>query len=244
MKFTDLLSLEILCETVVAQKACLFVIGDGAATVADQFTQAGALRRLSETQRALFGLPVLTLPYPILVNSLMTEHNTRLEQLSLFGWVEDNAILEPRAEVFGLTPLGEDPVLFLRDLDLDRRPEAYVQAAQPAGWLRVAGVVIAKQDYAGGPATLAGDDGALSALDVVLPADAQTFVASLRAEVAQGKALRQVLRAHRRGTAAALMAQCDGWRVLSRAARFVLMGTAQDAAQTAGLFRLDAPRRW
>src|SRR6266542_778385 len=119
MKFSDLLSLPVSAEVVASRTACLLIIGDGATArgLADELAGASAFRRESGNVRVLFGLPVLTLPYPILVNSLMTEHNTRFDQLSLFGWIEDNAILEPRAEVFGLTPLAEDPELFLRDLD-------------------------------------------------------------------------------------------------------------------------------
>ena len=247
MKFSDLLSLQVTCEVVASRTACLLVIGDGAVAraLADQLARASAFRRESGNMRVMFGLAVLTLPYPILVNSLMTEHNTRFDQLSLFGWIEDNAILEPRAEVFGLTPLGEDPVLFIRDLDLDRPPEAYIQTAQPVAWLRVAGVVIVRQDYGAGPTTLAGDDGALSALEVSLPPDAQPFVAALRAEVAIGRELRQVLRARRRTTDPALMTVCDGWRVLGRAARFVLAGSSQSTAEQAvRMFRLDAARKW
>src|SRR5689334_9188213 len=111
MKFNDLLSLSVNAESLASRTACLLVIGDGAAArgIATELAGASAFRHDSGSVRVLFGLPVLTLPYPILVNSLMTEHNTRFDQLSLFGWIEDNAILEPRAEVFGLTPLGEDP---------------------------------------------------------------------------------------------------------------------------------------
>jgi len=93
--------------------------------------------------------------------------------------------------------------------------------------------------------TLAGDDGALSALEVSLPPDAQAFVAALRAEVAIGREMRMVLRARRRTTDPSLMAVCDGWRVLSRAARFVLACPTQSTAEQAvRMFRLDAPRKW
>ena len=246
MKFTDLLTLEVKCEVVAGQSACLLVIGEAAATLADQLAAAAATTgpgREHGTHRVYFGLPVLTLPYPILVHSLMTERNTPLGQLSLFGWIEDNAILEPRAEIFGLTPLGEDPVLFVRDLDLDRPPECCIQAG--SSFKRVAGVVIARPGAAGESVTLAGDDGALSALEVTLPPESRPFVAGLRAEVAAGRDLRQVLRACRRATDPALMALCDGWRVLGRAARFVLAGAGPfTAEQSAAMTRLDAPRRW
>ncbi|MCL4507800.1 MAG: hypothetical protein M1434_03540 [Chloroflexi bacterium] len=246
MQFTDLLSLPVTGEMVAGRTACLLAIGDGANPCAAQLaaTSAGDLAHSSGEMSVYFGLPVLTLPYPILVNSLMSERNTRFDQLSLFGWLEDNAILEPRAEIVGLTPLAEDPVLFVRDLDLDRPPECYVMA-RPARWLRVAGVVIARRDHAGAPAMLNPADGALSALEVSLPASLQPLAASLRAEVASGGELRLVLRARRRGTDPAIMALCDGWRVLARAARFMLSGPAWDAPEQARrLFRLDAPRRW
>ena len=189
--------------------------------------------------RVMFGLPVLTMPYPVLVNSLMTERNTQLSQLSLFGWIEDNGILEPRAEVLGLTPLAEDPVLFLRDIDLDRPPEAYLQP-RPGAWLRVAGVAIACNDYMADPVLLEGADAALSALEVLLPPAALELVKALRAETDAGAPLHHALRQHRRTTPAEVMTVCDGWRVLSRAARFALAGPAALNVP----FRLDAPRKW
>ncbi|HEY3343032.1 MAG TPA: hypothetical protein VGK81_13475 [Anaerolineae bacterium] len=239
MQFSDLLSLNVSCEMLSGSTGCLLLIGDGAAALANQWPNSSRLQRTSGALRVLFGLPVLTLPYPVLVNSLMTEHNTRLDQLSLFGWIEDNGIMEPRAEVLGLTPLAEDPLLFLRDLDLDRPLQAYVQP-RPGEWLRVVGVIIASTDYVAEPALLEGADAALSAIRVVLPADAQGLLKALRIEVDAGMSLHHALRIHRRTTSAALMAQCDGWRVLARAARFVLAGPlARDIP-----FRLDAPRTW
>jgi hypothetical protein len=251
MDFTDLLTLDIPCEPVAVGNACLVAIGDGAGALVEELIRASResavpLARVGGSPGALrlwFGLPLLIEPFPVLVGNLMTERNTMLNQLSLFGWVEDNAILEPRAELLGLTPLADDPVTFLRDIDLDRPPEVYARPGQPAHWLRVVGVVIARCDHAGDPVVLAEHDAALSALEVVLPPDAQPFVNRLRAEVASGTSLRQALRAHRRGTAPAIMAACDGWRVLARAARFALANPAR-AAQAAGLFRLSAPRRW
>jgi hypothetical protein len=239
MQFSDLLALNVPCEMVCGPTACLLLIGAGANALADQWPNSPALQRTSGVARVLFGLPVLTMPYPVLVNSLMTEHNTCLNQLSLFGWIEDNGILEPRAEVLGLTPLAEDPVLFLRDLDLDRPPEAYIQP-KPGAWLRVAGVVIACPDYLSEPALLEGTDAVLSALAVMLPAEAQGLVKALRIETEAGASLHHALRIHRRTTSPEIMAQCDGWRVLARAARFVLAGpVAVDIP-----FRLDAPRKW
>jgi hypothetical protein len=249
MDIADLLALEISAEVVStpgsAAGAALLVMGDSAAELAAALAATKGLLHEKAAWRVLFGLPVLTLPYPILVNSVMTERNTRLDQLSLFGWVEDNAILEPRAEVLGLTPLGETPVLFLRDLDLDRPPEAWLQPRAGNGWRRIIGMVIAQAQHTGAPLVLDGDEAALTALDVVLSADAQALLATCRAEVAAGRPLRQVLRAQRRHTSPALMALCDGWRVLARAARVVQAGhSGESAAQTSSLFRLDGPRRW
>jgi hypothetical protein len=239
MRFPDLLSLNVCGEMLSGSTGCLLLIGDGAAALADQWLNPSVLQRSSGEARVLFGLPVLTLPYPVLVNSLMTEHNTRLDQLSLFGWIEDNGILEPRAEVLGLTPLAEDPLLFLRDLDLDRPPQAYVQP-RPGAWLRVAGVVIACNDHVAEPMLLEGADAALSAMRVVVPAEAQGLLKVLRTEVDAGTPLHHALRRHRRTTSPAIMTQCDGWRVLARAVRFVLAGPLTGDMP----FRLDAPRRW
>jgi hypothetical protein len=239
MQFSDLLSLNVACETLSGPTACVLVIGNGAGALADQWQNASTLQRSSGEVRVMFGLPVLTMPYPVLVNSLMTERNTQLSQLSLFGWIEDNGILEPRAEVLGLTPLAEDPVLFLRDIDLDRPPEAYLQP-RPSVWLRVAGVAIACNDYMADPLLLEGPQAALSALEVTLPADAQGLVKALRAETDAGTSLHHALRLHRRTTSVEVMAVCDGWRVLSRAARFALAGPAALNVP----FRLDSPRKW
>ena len=239
MKFADLLALDIACEMLSGPTGCVLLIGDAAPALTAQWAASTQLQRSTGDLRVLFGLPVLTLPYPILVNSLMTEHNTRLGQLSLFGWIEDNAILEPRAEVIGLTPLAEDPVLFLRDLDLDRSPEAYVQP-RPGAWLRVAGVVVACEGYTAEPVLLEGANAALSALQLMLPADAQSLAKGLRRGVDAGMTLHHALRNHRRTTSPQIMAQCDGWRVLARAARFALTGPVPGNIP----FRLDAPRKW
>ena len=168
----------------------------------------------------MFGLPIHTAPYPVLIHSLNTERGTRLGQLSVFGWIEDHFIDEPRAEVFGLTPYGEAPVAFLRDFDLDRPPEAYVMLPDPPpgggperAFRRVGTIIVA-----GAPPPAGEDAAALAALEAVLPASAQAFLDGLRADVARGQPLRQVLRSRRKTADPALMAQCDGWRVLTRAA--------------------------
>lgn len=246
MEFNELLSIDMPgdCVTLSGATACLLLIGDGASTLATHLCDAAKLTRRDGSAHVLFGLPVLTLPYPILVSSLMTERNTRFDQLSLFGWIEDNAILEPRAEVIGMTPLADEPVLFLRDLDLDRPPECYIQPA-PARWTRVAGVVIARSGFGGPPTALQGPEATLSALEHVLPADWQSFIASLRAEIDAGKELRHVLRARRRGIEPRIAALCDGWRVLARAARFIITAPSADTAtQVLEAFRLDALRKW
>jgi hypothetical protein len=229
LTFDDLLALDVTCQMISGTTGCCLVIGAVEQPV---------------TVRLRFGLPVLTLPYPILVNSLMTERNTRLSQLSLFGWIEDNAILEPRAEVFGLTPLRDDPVLFLRDLDLDRPPEAYAQAPQPVGWLKVVAVLLAQQGTVE-PQLISGDTAALRALQIVLPVSAQALLTTLRNEVQSGKDLRHVLRAQRRNADPALMAICDGWRVLSRAVQIAVCDASADSIETnvRGL-PLDLPRKW
>lgn len=259
MRFNDLLSLEVDCAVVASDTAALLLLGDvpghtDAIRLADALCQAGgapsvpSLARLPSPATLYFGLPVLTAPFPILVHSLMTERNTQFDQLSLFGWIEDNAILEPRAEIIGLTPFGEQPVLFLRDLDLDRPPEAWLRAGQPSRWLRVSGVALIDPAHAGPPLPLASDDAALAALARVLPPDAARFIAGLRADVAGGVALRVALRQRRKATAPELMRVCDGWRVLSRAARFTRLnppgepGAARD--QMAHSFRLSLPRAW
>ena len=254
MTFNDLLALDVDCEIVASDTAALLLLGDAAGDLADQLNQAGAtpattrLTRLAPAAKVYFGLAILTAPFPILVQSLMTEHNTQFSQLSLFGWVEDNAILEPRAEIIGLTPFGEQPVLFLRDLDLDRPPEAWLHTGQPTRWLRVSGVVLADAKHSGEPIPLAGDDAALAALDRVLPADAAPFVAGLRADVTSGISLRVALRQRRKTTDPRLMHVCDGWRVLARAARFARLNPAGSASETrdrvAKGFRLSLPRAW
>ena len=175
----------------------------------------------------------------------MTERNTVFDKLSLFGWVEDNAILEPRAEVLGLTPFGEQPILFLRDLDLDRPVEAWIQTQQPARWLRVAGVAIADSAYAGDVQTLSSDAGALAALSRTLPADAQPFLLGLANEVAQGKTLRAALRTRRKTTDDALMHLCDGWRILAHATKIIRVNPEGDVdMKVAEPVLLEPVRKW
>ena len=245
LTFNDLLTLEVRGEIIASAQAALLVVGDGASVLADKLSATPGLGRMGNSARVLFGFDILTAPFPLLIGSLMTERNTLMDKLSLFGWVEDNAILQPRAEVFGLTPFGEQPVLFLRDLDLDRPVEAWIQTQQPARWLRVAGIVIADLAYAGDSQTLSGDAGALAALSRTLPADAQSFTLSLANEVAQGKALRAALRTRRPTTDDALMHPCDGWRVLAHATKVVRVSPTSDVdVHWADPLLLMAPRKW
>lgn len=253
MTFNDLLSLEVDCDIVASDTAAVLLLGDAADDLAGALCQAGAspaptLVHLPAPVTLYFGLPILTAPFPILVQSLMTERNTQFDQLSLFGWIEENGILEPRAEIIGLTPLGEQPVLFLRDLDLDRPPEAWLCTGQPARWLRVSGVALLDPTHTGAPSLLSGDEAALAAFTRVLPPDASQFISGLRADVAGGIPLRVALRQRRKTTAPEWMRLCDGWRVLSRAARFARINPAREPqtahSQMAQSFRLSLPRAW
>jgi hypothetical protein len=250
--FDGLLGLSITCDIVARDHAALLILGDDTEALAQRLAASGALaHEKAATLRVLFGLPILTAPFPLFVGGLMTERNTALNQLSLFAWIEDNFIDEPRAEVFGLTPFGEQPVLFVRDFDLDRPIEAWFQSQQPAlqrpaRWTQVAGVAIGSFRYAGEARTLPPDEGALIALEHALPHDAQPFVEGLRLDVARGISLKAALRARRKTTDAALMSACDGWRVLSRAATFVQISTRTHEGDTtvAGVLRLAPPRKW
>lgn len=223
MTFDDLLRLETPAEVVAGPSVCALVIGDAAEDGAKALAEKRGMARIGSVARVVFGLPLHTAPHPILIASLNTERGARFSQLSLFGWIEDHFIDEPRAEVFGLTPYGEAPLAFLRDFDLDRPPEAYLALPNPppgAGpermFRRVGAVVIAAAGAAA--ETLEGDQAALAALEAVLPAATGAFLDALRADVAGGLALRQALRAYRKTTDPGIMAQCDGWRVLTRAA--------------------------
>jgi hypothetical protein len=245
LSFNDLLSLEVKGQLVASSQAVLLVIGDGATALADKLCAKSNLSSIGNSANVLFGFSIMTAPFPLLVGRLMTERNTLFDKLSLFGWVEDNAILEPRAEVLGLTPFGEQPILFLRDLDLDRPVEAWIQTQQPARWLRVAGVALADSAYAGDSQTLSGDAGALAVLSRTLPADARPFLLGLANEVAQGKTLRAALRARRKTTDDALMHLCDGWRILAHATKIIRVNPAGDVdMQMAEPVLLEPVRKW
>lgn len=244
-QFDDALGLTIDCERVTSEGASLLILGDRAAAFAEALARGRALGRQSGPVRLLFGLPFYTAPYPVFVGALSTEKNTVFDTLALFGWIEDNAIYEPRAEVFGITPLRERPIMFLRDFDLDRPVEIWMQAPAPAGWLRIAGVAVASARYAPEPQTLTGEDAALIALEHAAPADALQLVEALRMDVARGMPLKAALRARRRGENAASMALCDGWRVMSQAVPLLRLNP--DASSSAGydaLPKLAGKRVW
>lgn len=243
--FDDALSLTVDCERVTSDGTTLLILGDRAEALAEQLTAGRALGRQGGPARLLFGLPFYTAPYPVFVGALSTEKNTVFDTLALFGWIEDNAIYEPRAEVFGITPLREKPIMFLRDFDLDRPVEIWMQAPAPAGWLRIAGVVVASARYAPEPQTLSGEDAALIALEHAAPPEALPLIAALRMDVARGTPLKAALRARRRGENAAGMALCDGWRVISLAVPIVRVNP-DDAPSSSfdALPKLTGKRAW
>lgn len=257
LTFDDLLSLSVPGDVVATSQFALLVIGQPAARqqlvqeLLGRPTQGARLEHLQPAPPILFGYSILTAPFPLLMSHLNTERNTTFRSLSLFGWVEDNFINEPRAETFGLTPFGEEPVLFLRDLDLDRPVEAWMHLRPEERWLRVAGIVIADANYpaeqTGDMQELTGDQAALAALRYVLPADTHNFLLTLATEVGAGRSLRAVLRAQRKTTDDALMHLCDGWRILGHAVRVVRINpfAAETAAENlVDPIQLAKPRTW
>jgi hypothetical protein len=164
-----------------------------------------------DRQRLFFGLPYFTAPRPLLIGGLNTEKNTQLRAPLLFTWIEDNFIHEPRAEIFGLTTEGEQPVMYLRDFDMDRPREIWLRAGEPQRWRRLAGVVHDGH-------TLHGDDGTLDAFAATAADDDdRAFAATLRTELAAGRTLKAALRARRKFTDAARMARADAWRIVMTA---------------------------
>ena len=141
--------------------------------------------------------------------------------------------------MLGLTLGGEQPVMFLRDFDLDRPVEGYVRAGAPARWLRLAGVAIASAAHQNLPQRPPAEEAALIALGHTLPPDARPFADSLRLEHSRGTALKTILRTRRKMADPALMAQADGWRVLAAAVP-VLRVNAEPGSATEELTRLLA----
>jgi hypothetical protein len=243
--FDQLLNLNIDCHVASAGDGALLILGDQAEALAAQLRESGKAQVSRYSPRVLLGLSILTAPFPLFVGSMMTERNTIFDQLSLFGWIEDHYIDQPRAEVFGLTPFAEQPVLFLRDFDMDRPIEAWFQTPQPARWLQVAGIAIATAQHNGTPQLLKGDEASLIALQHALPADALPFLQTIKDEVDAGSPLKTVLRQRRKTAEPSLMSVFDGWRVLPQAARFIRVNPApgndnhmEDALQ------LNQPKRW
>ncbi len=218
-RFEELLRLPLRCACVTLETSALIVIGDQADALADALCSDRRFARLAGNApiNVHFGLAYFTARTPLLVGAVITEKNTTFDALSLFGWLEDNYIYEPRAELFGLTLFGEQPIMFMRDFDMDRPIEAWFQEDGNGRWLRVAGVVIASGLFNDAPQKLAADDGALIALRHTFPPDAQMLVDSLQLEHARGTALKQLLRQRRKTVSADLMSLCDGWRVLAEA---------------------------
>jgi hypothetical protein len=243
--FDQLLHLDVNCHVASAGDGALLILGDGADALAAQMRESGKAQVSRIMPRVLLGLPILTAPFPLFVGGLMTERNTVLEQLSVFAWIEDHYIDQPRAEVFGLTPFAEQPVMFLRDFDMDRPIEAWFQTPQPARWLMIAGVAIATAQHSGPPQLLRGDAASLLALEHALPADALPFLHTLRDEVDAGQPLKTVLRQRRKAAEPSLMRVFDGWRVLPQAARFIRVNPApgHDNHMEDAL-RLSQPKRW
>ncbi|PJF47448.1 MAG: hypothetical protein D6709_02860 [Chloroflexi bacterium] len=243
--FDQLLRLDAHGVLATAQGAALLIFGDCADALAQQLTLHQAIVCTPAKVRMLFGLPILTAPFPLFVGAVMTERNTLLDQMSAFAWIEDNYIEQPRAEVFGLTPFGEQPVLFMRDFDMDRPVEVWLQAPRPMGWVRVVGAAIATSHRAVEAQLLPPDEAALALMALDLPADAQPFVESLAMDVARGVSLKAALRQRRKTTDPALMYVCDGWRVFSRSAGVVQLNPLQHSPdRVEDVLRLAPPRRW
>ncbi|BCX05450.1 MAG: hypothetical protein KatS3mg053_3388 [Candidatus Roseilinea sp.] len=243
--FDQLLYLDARCTLATAQGAALLIFGNCAGALARRLSADGKIACAETTARVLFGLPILTAPFPLFVGAVMTERNTLLDQMSAFAWIEDNFIEQPRAEVFGLTPFGEQPVLFVRDFDMDRPVEAWLQTPQPASWARVVGAAIASSQHTGEAQSLVPDEAALALMALDLPADAQPFVASLTMDVTRGVSLKTALRQRRKTTDLALMRVCDGWRVFSRAASVVRLNPLRDQSnRVEDVLRLAPPKRW
>ncbi|MCX6017129.1 MAG: hypothetical protein NTZ50_01270 [Chloroflexi bacterium] len=161
----------------------------------------------ADEQRLYFGLPYYTAARPLFISGLMTEKNTLLRAPLLFTWIEENFIREPRAEIFGMTADGEQPVMFMRDFDLDRPREMWLRCGEPARWVKLNTVLLSGR-------TLMGEAGALDALSMALPSIAQDFIATVRTDVSSGHSLKAALRTRRKSTNAAWMALADGWRIV------------------------------
>lgn len=226
--FDDVLSIEVRCRVVRSGSAAIMVVGDAS----DAWVSVQQARDISpwNVTRVLFGLATYTASWPILIRQLVAERGLKLQTLALFGWIEDNFITEPRAEIFGITPFGEEPVLFIRDFDLDQPPQCCVVFTKPDGQelLLLAGVLWVDTS-ADERLTLENDEAAIFGLELSLPEPTRALAELLRADVAGGKSLRTALKAARKHVAPDLMTLADGWRVLTRAVPMIRVGT-QDAS--------------
>ncbi|MFN3705495.1 MAG: hypothetical protein ACK4WM_05825 [Thermoflexales bacterium] len=249
-RLDELLTLEIDCYLATSNSSALIVVGDRAGVMAEALRAKQGVTCRPQRTRLWFGLPIHTAPYPLLVGSLLTERSTVLDQLSLFAWIEDNYLDQPRAEVWGLTPFGEQPAIFLRDCDLDRPVEVWLQTDQPASWARVSGLAVATAHHSGAPTPLTSDLAALAALAATLPPDAQPFAEMLAREIAAGKSLKAALRAQRRTADATLLHLADGWRVTAKAIADMagllvrLHSPGADDSGWARALQLAPPKRW
>ena len=157
----DLLWLRLNARPFLPEFDGVLALGPAAAHLPDQWQQAVA--QPLQPVSICFGLPLLTEPYTLVLNSLYTERNTQIRTLSAYGWIDENAIYEPRAELVGITSIGTQPVTFLRDLDLDLPPVAYVQSSQnPNTFIRLNEVLIVQPEHIGPPLVLEGQAAALA----------------------------------------------------------------------------------
>lgn len=214
---SELLRLPVQCSLLSRESAALAVIGDQSLRLAERLASDGRLAHDVTDIDVFFGLPYFTAPTPLLMRAIMTEKGATFNSLALFAWIEDNYIYEPRAEVFGKTLSGDEPIMFLRDFDWDRPVEGWFHAPETGAWSRIAGIVIASSRANAGTQRLRGDDGALAALEQIFPPSAQPFVDDLALEFARGGKLKALLRARRKTTDPAIMTLCDGWRILMNA---------------------------
>ncbi|HQZ21862.1 MAG TPA: hypothetical protein PLW39_06285 [Thermoflexales bacterium] len=209
MIFSDLLQLPVACDLITGKTGAVLVMGDRRGEIAISSKEA----RRGVAARVFFGLPVHTSPAPVLMRSLLTERGARFDDFSLFAWIEENYLAQPRADIVGLMPNGVQPLFFLRDLDLDLPPEAYVREGE--AWARVRGVVVVRESQ-GSERSKRSDPFSL-ALRYALPNE-QKLVDELQAAARDNASLRAAIRARRKIHPPEVLRVCDAWRVLAQAA--------------------------
>jgi hypothetical protein len=216
MKFEDLLWFHIRARVLVIEPQPILIIGDNSNHLPN--TLHGYDLQLSRTVQICFGLSLLTEPYPLLLSSVFTERNTQIKSLAAFSWVEENAIFEPRAELMGLTPFGKQPIVFLRDVDLDAPPQAYIPSPRGiADSLWMVGGVIIMGNFDHRVIVLKGDSAALTGIAIAHPA----FAEELRMADLGADSLRSLLKTRRRATDPELTKFADGWLTLAKAVNCV-----------------------